>query len=158
MPYSITEECDGCGACVRVCPADAITGEKKKLYKIDGELCIECGACGRVCPRAAVLDAAGVPCVIVRRSEWPKPELIVENCTACGLCVDACPVGCFEMSELPRSGGFDAYPWLREPKACIGCGFCSLECPSDALVMKKPEKTIKKETAAVRVASEAARS
>jgi len=33
-----------------------------------------------------------------------------------------------------------AYPYLKDAKACIGCGFCSRECPVDAIVMQKPVK------------------
>ncbi len=59
MSYTITEKCNGCGACARICPAVAISGEKKKPHTIDANLCIECGACGRICPQSAVLDAEG---------------------------------------------------------------------------------------------------
>jgi len=138
MAYTITEKCNGCGACVRLCPAGAISGEKKKLHTIDAVLCIECGACGRICPQAALLDAAGIPCAMIKRSEWPRPEALLKACIACNICVDACPVGCLVMSDLPRDKGVDAFPYLRDPKACIGCGFCSKACPADALVMKKP--------------------
>lgn len=48
--YSVIEEtCSGCGACMRACPAKAITGEKKKPHYINQELCIKCGACFDVC-------------------------------------------------------------------------------------------------------------
>lgn len=48
--YSVIEEtCSGCGACMRACPAKAITGEKKKPHFINQELCIKCGACFDVC-------------------------------------------------------------------------------------------------------------
>ena len=40
MSFSITDACNGCGACKRICPADAIGGEKKKLHVIDDTLCI----------------------------------------------------------------------------------------------------------------------
>jgi Na+-translocating ferredoxin:NAD+ oxidoreductase subunit B len=138
MSYTITEKCNGCGACLRICPADAISGEKKKIHSIDAGLCIECGACGRVCPQSALLDSKGAQCVMVKRSEWIKPEIALETCVACGVCIDACPVGCLAMSEMPRSKGVDPFPYLKDARACIGCGFCSLECPVDVITMSKP--------------------
>lgn len=48
------EKCDGCHACTKVCPSDAIIGEVKKKHKIDTTKCIKCGACIEVCPRDAI--------------------------------------------------------------------------------------------------------
>jgi formate hydrogenlyase subunit 6/NADH:ubiquinone oxidoreductase subunit I len=143
MSYTITEKCNGCGACMRLCPADAISGEKKKLHTIDSGLCIECGACGRVCPQSDILDAEGVACIMIKRSEWPKPEITLKTCVACGICIDACPVGCLAMSEQPREKGVDPFPYLKDAKACISCGFCCRDCPVDAIVMSKPVKAQK---------------
>lgn len=142
MSYTITEKCNGCGACARICPSGAISGEKKKLHAIDGALCIDCGTCGRICPQSALLDAGGSGCLMIKRSEWLKPEFILEACMACSICVDACPAGCLAMSDLPRTKGVDALPYLKYPKACIGCGLCSRECPLDIIVMKSPTKNI----------------
>lgn len=41
--------CKGCGACLRACPAEAITGKKKKPHKIIQELCAHCKTCYDVC-------------------------------------------------------------------------------------------------------------
>ena len=53
--FEILEEpCNGCHACFRACPAEAITGESKKLHVISHEKCISCGACYDVCPTDAI--------------------------------------------------------------------------------------------------------
>ena len=52
------------------------------------------------------------------------------------------------MSDVPRDKGVDAFPYLKDSKACIGCGFCSKACPADALVMKKPSPVQKPAAAA----------
>jgi len=55
LTYSITEEfCKGCGACLKACPAGAISGEKKKPHRLDSDICIKCGACFDVCKFSAV--------------------------------------------------------------------------------------------------------
>ena len=54
ITYSINENCTGCQACLRLCPSEAITGEKKKRHAIDPGQCIKCGACRSVCKFDAV--------------------------------------------------------------------------------------------------------
>ncbi|HAU32232.1 MAG TPA: NADH-quinone oxidoreductase subunit F [Desulfotomaculum sp.] len=55
ISYSINQAtCTGCGACLRACGTNAITGEKKKPHRIDPEKCIKCGACIETCKFNAV--------------------------------------------------------------------------------------------------------
>jgi NADH-quinone oxidoreductase subunit F len=49
LTYTITEACNGCMACGRVCPSGAITGEKKQMHTIDHSKCIQCDECYKTC-------------------------------------------------------------------------------------------------------------
>jgi NADH-quinone oxidoreductase subunit F len=57
LTYSITEVCNGCTACGRVCPSGAISGEKKQLHRIDPEKCIQCDECFKTCRFGAIVRA-----------------------------------------------------------------------------------------------------
>ncbi len=53
----LAERCTGCGACIKVCPAAAISGERRKTHNLDTTLCVKCNACVRVCPVHAIVGA-----------------------------------------------------------------------------------------------------
>jgi len=58
ISYSIDPEaCTGCHVCARICPTEAVTGEKKEVHTIDQEKCIKCGACFESCKFDAVTVA-----------------------------------------------------------------------------------------------------
>jgi NADH:ubiquinone oxidoreductase subunit F (NADH-binding)/(2Fe-2S) ferredoxin len=55
ISYSINKKkCTGCGACVRVCPHNAISGEKKKPHVIKISSCSKCGICKETCKFDAI--------------------------------------------------------------------------------------------------------
>ncbi|MGA9111681.1 MAG: NADH-ubiquinone oxidoreductase-F iron-sulfur binding region domain-containing protein [Smithella sp.] len=55
ITYSIDpERCTGCGLCIKVCPTQATSGEKKKAHIIDKDKCTRCGACIESCKFEAI--------------------------------------------------------------------------------------------------------
>jgi NADH:ubiquinone oxidoreductase subunit F (NADH-binding)/(2Fe-2S) ferredoxin len=55
MEYIINpENCVGCTACARVCPVNAISGERKEVHLINPSICIKCGACMEKCKFDAI--------------------------------------------------------------------------------------------------------
>ena len=49
------EACKGCGICLKNCPAEAISGERREPHVIDQEKCTYCGTCLEKCPFTAVV-------------------------------------------------------------------------------------------------------
>jgi NADH:ubiquinone oxidoreductase subunit F (NADH-binding)/(2Fe-2S) ferredoxin/Pyruvate/2-oxoacid:ferredoxin oxidoreductase delta subunit len=48
------ETCRSCGICKRICPVNAISGNRDKPYEINQELCTKCGLCIENCPFNAI--------------------------------------------------------------------------------------------------------
>jgi [FeFe] hydrogenase (group B1/B3) len=97
--YSVTDNCRKCIAhrCYAVCPAGAISFEKKKA-KIDPEKCLECGRCIKECPYNAIAKSQP-PCIrscmagAISLDSERKAKITNEKCIRCGACVYNCPFG-----------------------------------------------------------------
>lgn len=67
--------------------------------------------------------------------EPPAIQVDKLTCTACNICVEACPQNVYELDEF----AVPAYP-----ERCISCGHCVALCPEDAVEHGAyPESTIK---------------
>ena len=55
----------------------------------------------------------------------PRPIINTDECSACGICVDACPEGVLDIVK-------DAAVVVNE-EACTACGDCMEECPMGAI-------------------------
>ena len=64
------------------------------------------------------------------------PSLVKEGgeflCDACGLCADACPSRCIEVSEAPGGGALGRF--RLDALRCVQCRLCERVCPRDAIV------------------------
>ncbi len=49
--------CTGCGVCKKLCPVEAIVGERKKVHQIINDKCVKCGVCKEKCSFEAIYKA-----------------------------------------------------------------------------------------------------
>ena len=146
MAYFISNACTGCTSCSRICPVQAIFGEKKEKHRVDPNTCIQCGACGRICPAGAVQDSFGIVTARVPKKLWPRPFFDLAACMSCGVCQDTCPAGVIGQS-LQQVGSRHLFPFLEDATGCIACGFCAQDCPVEAITMGVAEKDKEKPAA-----------
>jgi ferredoxin len=135
MSYNITESCSGCTACAKICPVFAISGERNEKHLIKEKRCVDCGVCGRICPKNAVTDNFGKACVSVKRSQWPKPVIDAEECSACSICVHDCTTSALRITKPKFKGDIKVHAELYQPQKCTGCGICGSRCPLGAVKM-----------------------
>jgi pyruvate-ferredoxin/flavodoxin oxidoreductase len=98
------------------------------------DICIQCGNCSFVCPHSVIrakffhesaLEAApdSFPSMPVSARGFPETryslQVYLEDCTGCGLCVDACPVKAPDDPEIRAINMTDKGPILDEGRTNI---------------------------------------
>jgi len=53
----------------------------------------------------------------------------IELCVGCGTCVNACPLGCIELSD-------EGYAQMIDPEGCVLDGGCEASCPNGAISLQ----------------------
>jgi ferredoxin-type protein NapF len=125
--------CDGCGACLPVCPEHSLVKGADGLPVMDFTRggCAFCGDCDAVCtPRAidrASFDGARRLPVLARLGA----SCISIQGVICRLCGDPCDVRAITFRPLP---GGRVLPEIAD-ESCNGCGLCVSACPVGALSM-----------------------
>lgn len=84
MNISGLDSCANCGACLNICPKDAISIKKEGLFytpSVNVELCVECGRCVSVCPIQAELSSS---VVMSAYAGWHKVSDVVDASSSGG--------------------------------------------------------------------------
>ncbi len=94
--------------------------------------CMGLGTCASVCPFDAIV-----------MSPDRLPVIDQEKCTACGICVKACPKMIIELAPVSKDvfvacSSKDKGPVVKKncSVGCIGCGICARTCPFEAIELK----------------------
>lgn len=137
-PWSLDEEhfleaCDGCSACIEICPEHILIRGRGRYPQVDflrGE-CTFCQRCVEVCKPVALTIEEGQP-------PWDLKAGVAESCLAiqavvCRTCGERCDEQAIQF-KLTLGG-------VSRPEvdmlACSGCGACIKPCPVQAITMTR---------------------
>jgi carbon-monoxide dehydrogenase iron sulfur subunit len=79
--------CNQCGACIEVCPTQALSRDKTGVVRVKKDLCIGCLSCVGFCPTSTMYY----------HPDHTEPF----KCISCGLCTKECPAGALAIEVLP---------------------------------------------------------
>jgi len=96
-------------------------GNGKKVWGI----CMCCGCC---CGLLKALKKMDKPAAVAHTSFYA--EVLVDNCTACGLCGERCPMDAINIDDTA----------IVNRDRCIGCGVCVGTCSVDAVELRQKDE------------------
>ncbi len=67
--------------------------------------------------------------------KW-EVKVDVERCKGCGICVAACPMGNFKLSDMVNGMGYHYVEWsyMGALGPCTGCAACYWVCPEYSII------------------------
>ena len=110
-------------------PTDTARWERRSIANEipvwDPDICIDCAKCALVCPHAAIrmkvyepIDADHAPASFQHKEwrdrddpgKWMTIQVVPDDCTGCGVCVDVCPA---RSKEVAKHKAIDMEPKLE---------------------------------------------
>lgn len=96
MRYIDPDSCNGCGACIDVCPDQAINLIENKAV-INESLCSDCGVCENACPQDAIM-----PLVVVETAPVQARNTAIETHRASAVPALGAVLGAALIEAAPR--------------------------------------------------------
>ena len=82
--------CSQCGACIGVCPTQALERDANGVVQVRKDKCTSCLMCVGFCPSASMFFEG------TKQTEPFK-------CIACGICAKKCPTGALQLINVPET-------------------------------------------------------
>ncbi|HUW14540.1 MAG TPA: mercury methylation ferredoxin HgcB [Anaerolineae bacterium] len=73
---------------------------------------------------------------MIRASELNTLQYDADLCIGCEMCVIVCPHGVFSMAGSGNGSRNAQVARLSRPDACMECGACQLNCPTEAIAVE----------------------
>jgi Pyruvate/2-oxoacid:ferredoxin oxidoreductase delta subunit len=93
-----------------------------------------CNCCGCCCEAMIAAKKFGMLHPVETTNFIPK--INNDNCTKCGRCIKACPIGAIEMVEVENANGDRIKKVKVNEDICLGCGVCARNCFSKSIILE----------------------